>query len=51
VFDRLSDIYRSDSRGAVEAALPLVAKAAKRFPADVRILNLAGGMNYGIGSD
>ena len=51
VFDRLSDIYRSDSRGAVDAAMPLVAKAAKRFSADVRILNLAGGMNYGIGRD
>lgn len=49
VFERLCDIYNSDSRAVVESAMPLADRAAKRFGKDARILNIAGGMYIGVG--
>lgn len=51
VFERLGDIYNTESRAAVEYALPLADKAAERFSNDVRILNMAGGLNFGVGNN
>ena len=51
VYDRMADICRSDSPAVIEAALPLADKAARHFPDDNRILNLAGVMNIGTGHD
>lgn len=50
VFERLRDLYRSDSPAVIESALPMIDKASKRFDNDVKILNLAGGMNFYVGN-
>ncbi|MDE6853792.1 MAG: hypothetical protein K2J38_01920, partial [Muribaculaceae bacterium] len=49
LYDRMADICRTESPEVIESALPLVDKAARRFPDDNRILNLAGVMNIGTG--
>lgn len=50
VYERLCDLYNTESRSVIEETLPLAAKAAKRMESNVRFLNLAGGMNYGVGN-
>lgn len=51
VFERLGDIYSSDSRTVVNSALSTADKAAKRFGNDVRILNMAGNLNFGVANN
>lgn len=51
VFERLSDIYSSDSRTVVNSALSTADKAAKRFGNDVRILNMAANLNFGVANN
>lgn len=50
VFKYLGNILNSDSRDAVKSSLTLADKATKRFDNDVRIINLAGGMNFYTGN-
>lgn len=51
VFERLGDIYSSDSRTVVNSALSTADKAAKRFGNDVRILNMAANLNFGVANN
>lgn len=51
VFERLGDIYSSDSRTVVNSALSTAHKAAKRFGNDVRILNMAANLNFGVANN
>lgn len=48
VYDRISDIYKSNSATATEGALPFVDKAAQRFAKDYRIINIAGAINFSL---
>lgn len=51
VFKLFIDIFDSNSRDVIKSALPTAAKAAKRFDSDLKILNMAGSFNLGIGNN
>lgn len=51
VFERVREIYTSESRTAIEAAMPVIRKATQRFDSDVRLFNIAGAISFGLGND
>lgn len=51
VFERFKEIYTSESRTAIEAAMPVIRKATQRFDSDVRLFNIAGAISFGLGND
>ncbi|MGM9852369.1 MAG: tetratricopeptide repeat protein [Muribaculaceae bacterium] len=51
VYDRLSEIFGTESYAVIEAALPFTEKAVNYFGNDVRLINIAGGMCYGLGKE
>lgn len=50
VFERIGEIYNTESRELIESALPLIDKAAQRFNHDIKIINIAGAIYYGLGN-
>ena len=50
VYDRFSEMFSKAPDPVLEYAIPLVAKTAKRFSGDIRVVNMAGSINFGLGN-